>query len=593
MDVERVLNVLNRGGAGISRRELMKYAGIGSVAIGASGLIAACGDDDDDDGGDSASDEPTSASGGAAEATATESPDSGDEDDPTEPADDEGGNGEVQQGGVWRMALHGDPSTNVVQAPGALVDILVNKTMYNNLVQYALSEDGQSIELVPDLAESWEANDDLSEYTFTIKEGVLWHDGEPFTVEDVKFSIETILNPDNNGSGRANIASIDTVEIVDERTVKFILKESFADLPIMLGYNRPMFPKHRLEGADFNNPTDFLQNPVGTGPFKFVELVQGSHLETEAFEDYFEGRPLLDGIFFAVIPDGNTRVAQLLSGDIDFTVIEPAQLEAVEGREDVEVRFTPQVNYYFFAINHSVERFSDVRVRRALVHAIDREAIIENVLQGAGTVAVGPINPLLGDFYNSDIEPYPYDMDMAASLLEEAGWTKDESGKLVNEAGETFPILFNGPSINPVMVQVIQYAEQQYTELGFEVTLDIVDWPVHLDSYRTGNYDLLMEWWITPPSPDQYSHYHTDAENWWNYSNPEVDDLITRARTEPDYDERVALYQQLSEAIHEDVPVVYLYHPQEVQAMRRTHDLPFMGYRDALTWMEQVWVDPE
>jgi peptide/nickel transport system substrate-binding protein len=598
MDVERVLAQLNRHGMGISRRELLKYAGIGSVAFGVSGLLAACGDDDDDDDDE----EPTTAedSGEGGDATPTEGAEEAEETEEegeggeaTATSSDGGAEGEPQQGGIWRMALHGDPSTNVVQAPGALVDILTFKVMYNNLVQYQLSDDQASISVVPDLAESWEANEDLTEYTFVIKEGVTWHDGEPFTVDDVVFTIETVLNPDNSAAGRTNLSSVESVEVVDESTVRFILNQSYADLPIMLGYNRPIFPKHLLEGADFANPTEFMANPVGTGPFKFQEQVQGSHLALEAFEEYFDGRPLLDGVYFAVIPDGNTRVAQLLAGDVDFTVIEPAQLEAVQNNEGVEVRFTPQVNYYFFAINHSIERLQDVRVRQALVHAVDRQAIVDNILQGAGSVAVGPINPLLGDFFNPTIEPYPYDLDQAAALLEEAGWTKNSDGKLANEAGETFPILFNGPSINPIMVQVIQYAEQQYSELGFEVTLDIVDWPVHLEKYRAGEYDLLMEWWITPPSPDQYSHYHTDSENWWKYSNPEVDDLLDRARSEPDYDARVELYQELSQALHDDVPVVFLYHPQEVQAIRRTHDLPFIGYRDALTWMEQVWVDPE
>jgi peptide/nickel transport system substrate-binding protein len=488
------------------------------------------------------------------------------------------------------MALHGDPSTNVVQAPGALVDILTYKVQYNNLVQYQLVDN--HIEIVPDLAASWEAAEDLSSYSFTMHEGVTWHDGTPFTTEDVKFTIETILNPDNNGAGRANISSIDTVEVVDELNVTLNLKAPFAALPVMLGYNRMIFPKHLLEGADFANPTDFMANPVGTGAFKFKEKVQGSHLELERFDAYFGGAPHLDGVIFKVIPDGNTRVAQVLSGDVHFAVIEPPQIAAVQGNDDIEVRLAPQVNYYFFAINHSNPKFGDAKVRQALAHAVDREAIIANILQGTGEVSTGPINPLLGDFYNPDVTTYPYDMEKAAALLEEAGWTKDSDGKLKNASGESFPILFNGPSINPVMVQVITYAQQQYQELGFEVTLDIVDWPVHLDKYRNLGYDLLMEWWITPPDPDLYAHYHTDGGNWWAYSNPEADELIVSARTEPDPAKRAELYKQLQVVIADDLPVIYLYYPQEIQAMsKRTKNLPLIGYRDALTWMEQVWLD--
>ncbi len=590
MKVDSVLEELRNVGVEVSRRDLVKYAAIGSLSVSAAGLLAACGSDDDEpaepavsSGSTASPDEPTS----VAEA-ATAAPD----DSTAEPAAEESPApaGETgQQGGVWRMALHGDPSMNVVQAPGALVDILVYKTMYNNLVKYQLS--GDSIEIVPDLAESWEANEDLSEYTFVLKQGVTWHDGEPFTAEDVKFNIDTVLNPENSAAGRANLASIESVEVVDEQTVRFILTAPFAALPVMLGYNRPIFPKHRLEGADFNNPADFLRDPVGTGPFKYVELVQGSHLELAAYEDYHEGRPLLDGIFFRVIPDGNTRVAQLLSGDVDFAVIEPAQLDGVQGNDDIEVRFAPQVNYYFFAFNHDFPFFQDVRVRQALAHALDRQAIIDGILKGAGQLATGPINPLLGDFYNPNVTTYDYDMERAAQLLEEAGWTKGSDGILVNSEGEKFAIRLNCPSTYPIMVQVVTYAQGQYQELGIDLALDVVDWPVHLEKYRAPDYELLMEWWITPPDPDLFAHYHTESENDWQYSNPDVDDLIVRARSEPDLDARIALYQELQEVIADDLPVIYLYYPQEVQAMRRTHGLVEMGYRDALTWMKDVWVD--
>jgi peptide/nickel transport system substrate-binding protein len=601
VNIERDLARFQLARTSISRRSLLRYSAFGSIAISMGGLLAACGDDDDDDdGGETTAPTATTGAAPVAQATATTgaapapgataTTASAPAPEATATESSQAPSGEQpQEGGTWIMALHGDPSTNVVQMPGALVDLLTFKVMYNNLVQYELVEN--SIELVPDLAEKWEANEDLSAYTFTIKQGVLWHDGTPFTVDDVKFTIETVLNPDNNASGRANISAIESVEVVDDTTITFNLSAPYAALPAQLGYNRNIFPKHLLEGADFANPAEFMANPVGTGPFKFKEKVQGDHLTTERFDDYFDGRPHLDGIIYKVIPDGNTRVAQMLSGDVHFAVIEPPQIQAVQGNDQIEVRLAPQVNYYFFAINHANPKFSDVRVRQALAHAVDRDAIIANILQGTGEIATGPINPLLGDFYNPDVTVYEYDLDKAAALLEEAGWTKDSDGKLTNAAGESFPILFNGPSINPIMVQVITYAQQQYQELGFDVTLDIVDWPVHLEKYRNQQYDLLMEWWITPPDPDLYNHYHTDGGNWWKYSNAEVDDLIVRARSEPDVEKRAELYHELQAVIADDVPIVYLYYPQEVQTSNtRVQNLPLIGYRDMLTWMEQVWM---
>jgi len=575
MEIERVVDELRRGGTPVSRRRVLRMAALGSLGIAGAGILAACG------GG---SESPTTAPSGGSSGSGAGST-------PSAEGTPGSGGGEAKKGGVWRMAITANPTAYPITAPGALTDILVNKTIYNCLVQYRL--EGDAIEVVPDLAESWEAAADLSEYTFKLKSGVTWHDGQPLTAEDVKFTMDAVLDPNVNASGRGVVSSIDSTEVVDDQTVKFVLKYPFASLPIMLGYNKPIVPKHLLEGQDLNEPAEFLRKPIGTGPFKFQEFVQGSHLAVEANPDYFEGAPLLDGIIFKIIPDGNARVAQVRSGEIDFTVIEPAQIDALSGVDNVEIRYVPQVNYYFFAINHSSPKMQDVRVRQALVYAINRQAIVDQVLKGHGKVATGPINPLLGPYYNPDVPTYDYDPERAAALLEEAGWTKGSDGILTNAQGEKLTIRFNGPKGYPAMEQVITYAQQEYQKLGIQVTLEIVDWPVHLDMYHNLEYDLLMEWWITPPDADLYDHYHSESSsNWWAYKNPEIDDLIVKARSEPDEQRRIELYHELQRKLAEDVPVVYLYYPEEIQAMStRTKDLPAMGYRDALTWMEKVWVE--
>ncbi len=550
MDVSRVVDALRDGGASVSRRSLIRLAAAGGLAAG-SGIAV-----------------PGRRARATAQDTAT-----------------------PKQGGTWTMAITANPTAYPITAPGALTDILVNKTVYNSLVQYRLN--GEEIEVVPDLAESWEANPELTQYTFRLKPGVTWHDGAPLTAADVKFTMDAVLDPNVNASGRGVVSSIQSTEVVDDQTVRFVLRYPYAFLPIMLGYNKPIVPRHLLEGQDLNQPTAFLQRPVGTGPFRFKEFSQGSFLAVEANPDYFEGRPLLDGIIFKIIPDGNARVAQVRSGEIDFTVIEPPQVDALSGVGNVEIRTVPQVNYYFFAINHSNPKFADVRVRQALVHGVNRQAIVDQILDGQASVATGPINPLLGPVYNPNVAGYDYDPERAAALLTEAGWTKGEDGVLVNAEGERFTIRFNGPKGFPVMEQVMTYAQQEYQNLGFEVSLEFPEWTVHLDQYHDLQYDLLMQWWITPPAPDQYDHYFSgSSSNWWAYKNPEVDALIEQARSQPDEAQRTELYHQLQAKLAEEVPVVYLYYPQEIQAMNtRTHDLPAMGYRDALTWIERVWVE--
>lgn len=578
-EVDTVVKDLNRAtGARLSRRGMLRLVAASGLASAAGALLAACGGGSSSPTPGGGADNPSS---GGTTTTETNTP------VPTEAADE----GTPKKGGVWRFALTTTPSLNPITQAQLLPDTLTFKVMYNSLVKYKLSDDGQTIEIVPDLAEAWEASADASAYTFHVRDDVTWHDGERFTVDDVKFTIDSILDPANNAQQRRYIATIDSVEIVDDRTVTLTLVSPFAFLPVMLGFNVPMVPKHLLDGQNLQEPAEFLSNPVGTGPFKFKEAAQGSHVSTVANPDYFEGAPHLDGIDFVVIPDTNAQVARFLAGDLDFIAIEPDQLDAVEGQPDVTVRFAPQVRYFYLTFNHERPLFQDVRVRQALNYAIDKEALVERVLNGGGQVATGPISPLLGAVFNPDVRTYPYDMEEAARLLEEAGWTKGSDGVLVNAQGERFAFQIDAPSNYPLMIQVATYAQAQYKQLGGEVELRVSQWPVFNEYFFNTDYDMMIYWYVTPPSPDIYSQYATEAQNYFNYSNPQVDQLIEGARTEPDEATRNELYHQLQEALAEDLPVIFLYYPQEVQIMRRTHDLPLIGYRDALTWMQNVWLE--
>ncbi len=546
MRIEALQRELARSGVQVSRRDLLQLAAAGGAALAAGPLLT-----------DTV----------AAQDALTPTP-----------------------GGIWRMAIAGTPTVYPITAPAALVDLLVNKTIYNNLTQYQLV-DG-AIQAVPDLAESWESNAELNQWTFRLRSGVLWHDGTPLTSADVKFTFETLLNPEVDASARGVISSIDTIEAVDELTVRFNLKTAFAPLPVMLGYNQCIVPKHLIEGQDLNQPASFLAAPVGTGPFRVKELSAGNYLEVSRNDAYFGGPALLDGIIFKTITDGNARAAQIRSGEIDLTVIDPAQVASMEGASNVVLRQEPQVNYYFLAVNHSIPKLQDPRVRQALSHVLDKDAIVASILAGAGQVATGPIHPFLGDYYNPDVQTYAYDPDAAAQLLTDAGWTKGDDGILVNAAGERFTLLINGPKGYPVLEQVLVYAQSEFQQLGIEVTLDIPEWTVHLEQYHDLKYDLLVQWWVTPPDPDLYDHYYsTSSSNWWAYNNPELDPLLIEARSQADHAARVELVHQMQTMVALDLPVLYLYHVQEIQALSsRTQGLVEMGYRDALTWSELIWV---
>ncbi|MDQ3549660.1 MAG: peptide-binding protein [Chloroflexota bacterium] len=588
-----VLDKLATIGVRMSRRRLLKLASVSGLGVAGAAILAACGGDDDD------GDEPTQAAatqppGGAAtqppSSSATQPPASNATEPPaaaTAPA----GQSEGQSGGTWSMAIISNPTAYPITIPGALTDILVNKTIFNTLLRYDL--DGDAIVVAPDLAESFEANDELSEYTFKLRQDVTWHDGEPFDADDVVFTINTILNPDVNARFRSTLSAVESIEKVDDYTVTFKLKFPYAPLPVMLGYNIAIVPQHLLEGQDLNEPTDFIANPIGTGPMKFKEYSSGSFLLTERNDDYFRGPAKLDGITYKIIPDVNTQVAQLQSGDLDFAVIEPAQVEVLENSGNVAVVNAPQVNYFFFALNHNVPLFQDKLVRQAMSYAIDKQAIIEEILQDTATIATGPISPLLAEYYNPDVPTYDYDPEKAAELLAEAGWVAGSDG-ILEKDGEKLAFVLETDKGNPTREQTVTFGQQQLQEIGMDVTIEFYERNIHLERYRPDKeYQALMEWWITPPDPDIFDHYHsTSTNNRWAYSNPDVDKLIEDGRKEPDPDKRAEIYKELQAVIADDAPIIYLYYPQEIQAISmRTKNFPFLGYRDALTHMEEVSIE--
>jgi peptide/nickel transport system substrate-binding protein len=314
------------------------------------------------------------------------------------------------------------------------------------------------------------------------------------------------------------------------------------------------------------------------------EFVTGQHVTLQANPDYFLGRPYLDTFVFKVVPDVNVQVAQIKTGELDFALIEPQNIAAVKGMPDLKLDVVDYVNHYYIAFQIKNPLFADPRVRLAMIHAVDRQTIVEKVLLGYGTVATGTIPPALGWAYNSTLKPLPYDPQKALALLAEVGWKPGPGGVLMKD-GKPFKFTLSVDKGNPAREQTATIAQQFYKRLGMDVTLETMEWAAFASKrWLARDYEAMHMWWITSPDPDQLDYYGTGgANNHPNYSNPEIDKVLLEAQQITDRDRRRQLYHRYQELEMSDPPVATLYYPKEIRVTNAKLVIPPVGYRDALT----------
>lgn len=489
-----------------------------------------------------------------------------------------------QKGGTIRFPVGSDPIPNPITVPGGLSSIFSNKLLFNSLIRY----NSKTLNPEGDLAERWDFSPDGKELTFKLRSGVKWHDGQPFTADDVKFTFDTMLDTKVTARFRSNIRGVQGATVVDPLTVKLTLANPLPSLPIQLGYNVHMAPKHILQGQDINAPAEFLKKPIGTGAFKLVEYTPGSTMTVERNDNFHFGAPLLDRITLRVVADINAQLAQLKSGELDFMLMEPDQAASVQGSSNIVIQNAAQVNYYYIAYNNSRPLFADKRVRQALTMAINREDIVKSVLGGAGRVAYGPINPLLAWAFTDDVPKWSFNVENAKKQLDDAGWKAGSDGIRAKD-GQRFSFELIVDKGNTSRESTAAIAQQSWKAIGVEAKINTMEFNASLDRFNKGDYDSIVEWYITPPDPDVSAWFGTGGtSNLWKYSNPQVDDLLNRARSELDQAKAGALYKEFLKIVADDQPITFNYYPQEIRGLAsRLQNVPAVGIRDAIVYAYQ------
>ena len=441
------------------------------------------------------------------------------------------------------VALDAEPPELDPNLSSAYVDRQVMASLYDKLVD--IDENG---EIVPMLAKSYDVSDDGKVYTFHLRDGIKFHDGTEFNAEAVKYNLERYQEEDSVRS--TEVEPIESVEAVDEYTVRVTLSEPFAPFLAVLTDRAGIMASPK---AIEENNGRISKDPVGTGPFKFVERVRGDHITVEKNPDYWqEGLPKIDKIEYRGIDDENVQYQNLQSGELDIIDSIPlVEFKELQESGDYNVSIEPGLGYQGVFLNVTQPPFDNKQLRQAVYRLVDRDAIVKAVLRNVGGEAGNSPFSEQSWAYSEESDSYPErSVEEAKTLLEEAG----------KPDGFSFTLKTDPSPINQQIGQVIQ---NNLKPAGIDVKLEQEEFGTLLDDSTNGNFQALFLGWSGRIDPDLNIYDFTVTNGDFNdsgYSNPEVDKLLNEARTTSDRDRRKELYGQVMEILHEDVPYVYLYH---------------------------------
>jgi len=460
-----------------------------------------------------------------------------------------------------------------------------------------LTKINEKLEIVPDLAERWTVSKDGKVFTFFLRRGVKWHDGASFTARDVKFTFDSILDPKVNSVRRSDYIIEGRpirFKVIDAYTVQAVLPRPFA--PFLASSGMSILPAHLLKGKDLNT-SSFNQKPVGTGPFKFKEWKASDHATLVRNEKYHLGAPLLSSIIYRMIPDENSRLIALESGQIDESDVPPREVGRIKRLKRVKVYEYEALTYTYLGFNLANPIFSDKRVRQALAYATDKQQLINLIFLGAGAAAYSPSSPVSWA-YESSVEKYPLNRKIAEILLDGAGWKKGPDG--IRKKGSKpleFTILVNQGNKEREKAAVI--LQWQYKKIGVKVNIRVMEWSAMLRILNANkdpkDFDAVIIGWSLGIDPDQYSIWHSSQYpsglNFVKYKNPKIDRLLEKGRTTMDRESRKKIYSQLQKIIAEDQPYLFLWYPKAVVAVsERVGGLSKPGPAGLFLNIEKVFV---
>jgi peptide/nickel transport system substrate-binding protein len=477
------------------------------------------------------------------------------------------------RGGTIRIGMDADNTTMDPHLSTAAVD----RQVYNNIYGKLVDIDAK-LGIVPQLAESWEVRDGGTTYVFRLRRGVKFHDGSDLTAEIVKWNFDRMMDPATASPRRSEIAPVKEVKVVDPHAVEVRLTAPFAPFLSVLSDRAGMMVS---KAAVEKHKADYARNPVGTGPFRFVEWVKDDHLTLRRFEGYWEkDRPYLDEVVYRPIPDSSVRFTAMRTGQIDFMhQIHPKDVSAARSERGLTVSELPSLWWQGLYLNTQVPPFNTKALRQALWYAIDRTVIHRVVWYNQGAVAWSPFPPSQWA-QDPEFADWKRDVGKAKAKLAEGG------------APNGFAFTIKGWN-QPIQVQELQIIQAQLKEIGVDMKVELLEFGKLLADVNGHNFVAARLGWSGRPDPDGNVHPFLHSKGGLNrarYANPKMDELLDQARAESDIGKRKGLYAQVTRIAAEDTPYVWLHHDPEIKVWS-SHVKGFEHVPDGMMRMKGVWLE--
>ena len=490
----------------------------------------------------------------------------------------------VAEGGVW---------TRVSSADATILNPILSSDsassgIHNFLFPTLLGQDPFSGATVPtQMAESWDTSDDGLVWTFNLRDGVVWSDGEAVDADDFKFTYDAIASELVETPRKSNVELIENIEVIDPLTIEVTFSEVKCDGLTDLGLG--WLPSH-LYAEDFS---DIMENElneaptVGAGPLTFQSWARDDNTILVRNESYWEGTPFMDGLITRMVPDPGARLAQLQSGEVDVIALQPEQIDIVEAQADLNRFRAFDDGYAYIGLNladpanpqpgqdedgnliaqdpHPI--LSERAIRLAMAHALDYESIIENVYLGQGYQIAANVLPAVGWAFDDSIEPYAYDQELAMSILDEAGWVDSDGDGVRERDGQLLELSLITNAGNTTREDLGALVQDQFGDIGIKVNFEAIDFGTLVGQLLDQTYDMVIIGWTglgSDPNDDSFWHTRFDTPgsgfNFVSYHSAELDALLEEGVGIPGCDPaaRAPIYQQIQQIIHDDIPYLFV-----------------------------------